>query len=83
MTSAPDRDSSDGPAPPKNGVSAAAQWQAIGRFIAVEARLQEAVVAHGRVAAAIYEFVRFGLKQGWACLFGGLLLALMLGTRLV
>lgn len=83
MTSPPDRDSSDGPAPPKNGVSAAAQWPAIGRFIAVEERLQGAVVAHGRVAAAIYEFVRFGLKQGWACLFGGLLLALMLGTRLV
>jgi uncharacterized membrane protein YoaT (DUF817 family) len=83
LTSAPDRDSSDGPAPPKNGVSAAAQWPAIGRFITVEERLQGAVVAHGRVAAAIYEFVRFGLKQGWACLFGGLLLALMLGTRLV
>lgn len=83
MTSARDRGPSDVPAPAMSGVSAAAQWPAIGRFIAVEARLQEAAVAHGRVTAAIYEFVRFGLKQGWACLFGGLLLALMLGTRLV
>ena len=31
---------------------------------------------------AAYEFVRFGLKQGWACLFGALLLALLLGTHL-
>ena len=68
---------------PGERVSAAAQWPAIAGFVAAEARLQEAVLARGRVAAAIYEFIRFGLKQGWACLFGGLLLALMLGTRLV
>ena len=30
------------------------------------------------IAGALVEFVVFGLKQGWACLFGGLLLALML-----
>ncbi len=29
-----------------------------------------------------YEFLLFGFKQGWACLFGGLLLALLLGTHL-
>ena len=29
---------------------------------------------------AIIEFIVFGLKQAWACLFGGLLLALMLVT---
>lgn len=68
---------------PGERVSAAAQLPAIAGFVAAEARLQEAVLARGRVAAAIYEFIRFGLKQGWACLFGGLLLALMLGTRLV
>jgi uncharacterized membrane protein YoaT (DUF817 family) len=28
-----------------------------------------------------YEFLLFGLKQAWACLFGGLMLALILGTR--
>ncbi|MEE7449266.1 hypothetical protein MRF4_16485 [Methylobacterium radiotolerans] len=68
---------------PGRRVSAAAQWPAIAGFIAAEARLQEAALARGRLAAGLYEFVRFGLKQGWACLFGGLLLALMLGTRLL
>ncbi|WP_010413582.1 DUF817 domain-containing protein [Citromicrobium sp. JLT1363] len=29
----------------------------------------------------IYEFLLFGFKQGWACLFGGLLLALLLATH--
>lgn len=29
-----------------------------------------------------YEFLLFGFKQGWACLFGGLMLALLLGTHL-
>ena len=28
-----------------------------------------------------YEFVLFGLKQGWAALFGGLLLAVIIGSR--
>ncbi|WP_184716271.1 DUF817 domain-containing protein [Caulobacter sp.] len=29
-----------------------------------------------------YEFLLFGLKQAWACLFGGLMLALLVGTHL-
>lgn len=29
-----------------------------------------------------FEFLLFGLKQAWACLFGGLMLALLLGTHL-
>ncbi len=33
---------------------------------------------HGRA----YEFLLFGLKQAWACLFGGLMLALLVGTFL-
>ena len=32
---------------------------------------------------ALAEFVMFGLKQGWACLFGGLLLAAIIVTKLV
>ncbi len=32
---------------------------------------------------ALADFVMFGLKQAWACLFGGLMLALIIGTRLV
>lgn len=30
----------------------------------------------------LYEFLLFGFKQGWACLFGGLLLAMLLATHL-
>tara|TARA_R110002072_G_scaffold39779_5_gene113708 strand:+ start:4328 stop:5197 length:870 start_codon:yes stop_codon:yes gene_type:complete len=30
----------------------------------------------------VFEFVAFGIKQAWACLFGGLMLALLLGTYL-
>ncbi|MBR1220811.1 DUF817 domain-containing protein [Bradyrhizobium sp. U87765 SZCCT0131] len=31
--------------------------------------------------AALYEFLRFGLKQAWACLFGGIMVALLIATR--
>ncbi len=34
----------------------------------------------GPVTGALFEFVAFGIKQAWACLFGGLMLALLLGT---
>ena len=60
--------------------SAAARYPLLRRFIAWEAGI-------GRWAArktwrlALYEFVRFGVKQGWACLFGGLMLALLLATH--
>ncbi len=30
-----------------------------------------------------YEFLKFGLKQAWACLFGALMLALLVGTHLI
>jgi len=36
---------------------------------------------YGRALAALYEFLRFGVKQAWACLFAGIMLALILGTR--
>jgi len=35
----------------------------------------------GPVSQALYEFITFGVKQAWACLFGGLLLALILLTH--
>lgn len=31
----------------------------------------------------LHEFLRFGLKQGWACLFGGLMLGLLFLTHLL
>lgn len=36
-----------------------------------------------RLPVAVAEFVMFGLKQGWACLFGGLMLALLIATHLI
>lgn len=39
--------------------------------------------ARRRMPFALAELVMFVLKQGWACLFGGLLLAAILGTRAI
>ncbi len=39
--------------------------------------------ARARLPYAVAELVMFVLKQGWACLFGGLLLAAIIGTKLV
>ncbi len=36
----------------------------------------------GWKSQAVFEFISFGIKQAWACLFGGLMLALLLGTFL-
>ena len=61
--------------------SAAANWAPLARFIAADER-----VAHwaGKqpATAFLYEFVRFGLKQGWACLFGGAMVGLLIATSL-
>ena len=39
--------------------------------------------ARARLPFALAEFVMFVLKQGWACLFGGLLLVAIIGSKLV
>jgi len=51
------------------------------RFEAVRLRLEAFDPGTGW-RLALYEFLLFGFKQGWACLFGSLLLALLLGTHL-
>ncbi|MBT2187706.1 DUF817 domain-containing protein [Sphingobium nicotianae] len=51
------------------------------RFARIRARLEAAQPTSGPAAWA-YEFLLFGFKQGWACLFGALMLALLLGTHL-
>jgi uncharacterized membrane protein YoaT (DUF817 family) len=61
--------------------SAARFWAPLARFIEVEARIA-AWAAQRASTHALYEFVRFGIKQGWACLFGALMLALLTGTHL-
>ena len=59
--------------------SAAAIWAPLRPFIAGERRLGRGM-ARRRWTAWLYEFGRFGVKQGWACLFGGIAVALMIGT---
>ena len=51
------------------------------RFVAVRRRLEAFDPGPGW-RSWVYEFALFGFKQGWACLFGGLLLALLLATHL-
>ncbi len=62
--------------------SAARLWPPLARFIDAEARLGARAETHGKLAHFAYEFVRFGIKQAWACLFGALMLALLIGTHL-
>lgn len=51
------------------------------RFEAVRLRLERFDPGTGW-RLWVYEFLLFGFKQAWACLFGGLLLALLLSTHL-
>lgn len=55
------------------------QWQ--DWLSARRERIRQRLV-RGAWSTALFEFLSFGIKQGWACIFGGLLLALMLGTHL-
>lgn len=58
------------------------------RFTSLEARIDDAAhrvldrLPASGFAGALVEFLVFGLKQAWACLFGGIMLALIIGTRL-
>jgi uncharacterized membrane protein YoaT (DUF817 family) len=61
--------------------SAAGIWPPLRRFIAREAALG-AWAARKPSTHAVYEFVRFGVKQAWACLFGALMLGLVMLTYL-
>ncbi len=51
------------------------------RFAAVRKRL-EAFAPPPGPQSWLFEFILFGFKQAWACLFGGLMLALLLATFL-
>jgi uncharacterized membrane protein YoaT (DUF817 family) len=65
---------------PATTTSAARIWAPLSRFVQIEARIG-AWAARRPDTAALYEFIRFGVKQGWACLFGALLLALLIVTH--
>jgi len=61
--------------------SSVAAWRPLARLAATERRVALwAAEKPGRLI--VYEFLRFGLKQAWACLFGAIMLALLFGTRL-
>jgi uncharacterized membrane protein YoaT (DUF817 family) len=67
--------------PDPRKTSAAANWAVLVPFIEGEARISH--WAERRQATAFaYEFIRFGIKQGWACLFGAMMVALIVGTHL-
>lgn len=56
-------------------------WDPRARLTAAREALRARLV-QGRWSAGLYEFLAFGVKQAWACLFGGAMLALLLGTHL-
>jgi uncharacterized membrane protein YoaT (DUF817 family) len=62
-------------------VSAAARWAPLATFIAVEDRIARRAEQRAATAAA-YEFLRFGIKQAWACLFGAAMVVLIAATFL-
>lgn len=52
-----------------------------GRVLAFDATVRPWAL-RGRVHGWAYEFLLFGLKQAWACLFGGAMVALLITTHL-
>jgi uncharacterized membrane protein YoaT (DUF817 family) len=65
---------------PTPSSKAASTWPLIAYFSAGERRLGR-WAARRRISAFVYEFLRFGCKQAWACLFGGAMVALLLATH--
>lgn len=61
--------------------SAATRWALLSRGIALDQRIG-AWASRRHDTHFAYEFVRFGVKQAWACLFGALMLVLLIGTHL-
>jgi uncharacterized membrane protein YoaT (DUF817 family) len=60
----------------------------VSRFTSLEARIDAAahraldLLPDQGLYGALVEFLVFGIKQAWACLFGGAMLALILATRM-
>lgn len=60
----------------------------VGQFTSLEARIDTTAhellrrLPRGRFVDGAIEFLVFGLKQAWACLFGGLMLGMIIATRL-
>ena len=56
------------------------KWDPRGALTRVRERLRASWVK-GPVSAGLYEFLAFGIKQAWACLFGAAMLALLILTH--
>jgi len=55
-------------------------WPLIARFQEREVRWGVRMRRH-RISAFLYEFLRFGVKQAWACLFGGAMVGLLVASH--
>jgi uncharacterized membrane protein YoaT (DUF817 family) len=56
-------------------------WFPYAQLASIEKQWAERALRRGGWHLFVYEFLRFGVKEAWACLFGGLMLALLLGTH--
>ena len=66
--------------PPQHQASAVYNWPLLTPLLATDAAIAAWAGRNGPLAVFAYEFVRFGVKQAWACLFGAIMLALILLT---
>lgn len=53
----------------------------IRRFLTGRREAWRTSFVKGPVTAAVFEFLAFGIKQAWACIFGGALLAVILASH--
>jgi uncharacterized membrane protein YoaT (DUF817 family) len=60
--------------------SSAELWGPLAKLVETE-RAVSRRMAERAPTAFLYEFLRFGMKQAWACLFGGVMVALLIGTH--
>lgn len=63
-------------------VSSAQTWPPLVRFVDLDRRIAS-WSSRRASTAVVYEFVRFGVKQAWACLFGALMVCLLIGSFLL
>ena len=61
--------------------SGTADWPFLRQFVDAESLIASRM-ALNPASAALYEFLRFGMKQAWACLFGGIMVSLLIATHL-
>lgn len=61
--------------------SSANSWPFLKKFIRFDQRFGGWARSNGSWALFGYEFLRFGIKQAWACLYGALLLFFLLGSH--